>query len=47
MTNRDGFAGTYYLLLNKLRFLQPVLPCTADIVLEKVRRSSGVRTSST
>jgi SAM-dependent methyltransferase len=35
MTNRDGFASTYYLLLNKLKFLQHSLPCTADIILEK------------
>lgn len=47
MTNRDGFASTYYLVLNKLKFLQHSLPCTADIILEKPRRAGEARTTPT
>lgn len=37
--NRQPVETLYYLLLSKLRFLTPVLPCTADYVFRKPRRT--------
>jgi hypothetical protein len=35
LTNRVGLATVYFYFLGKIRFLSKLLPCSADIVIQK------------